>query len=386
MVGCAANVLPCSAVSEGIADAASPWFASTANSRARASGAPGVCWLEHSAALAGRALRSSFLDTAPSAHGSAATDYLPLGTSSPSRLKCYADDSGNSIAVLYPKRDGGPKGWTSFTARDKARGLSPHEVHNIKRHKEMEKLDRHNKLAQALKEIDVDIDKYKAIMLEMKKNGKKDDGEGHTFDQYNERIEDLQRQRREVLDRMSPPDEVETGEMQYAGVTKVDSGVFAKNAVKPQEVAGGVNEWAGLAYEAVLRAKQFEKLAKEAASNAEYYDYVARAAASHAQAAQLQVELSSRASMEHDPTIVKILTFCRKVKAVLEEDPSKASDHDMLEMREFCSNIDDSLDASTRVPVHTEIGELGYPTYEQPTRDYPIPPPPPPDSTAIGVG
>mmetsp|Transcript_68574 Transcript_68574/g.125265 ORF Transcript_68574/g.125265 Transcript_68574/m.125265 type:complete len:369 (+) Transcript_68574:122-1228(+) len=339
MVGCTAIALHCSEASESSSHL---WLAS-----------PASC----------RSLRSSFLDVSgvSTSFAPASEEAASTGTSSPSRSRCIARSikPWPDHELRNSKATAG--GWTSFLRR----GPSPQEIYTMQK---------------TLHAIDNQISHTKAILKDMRRRRVKNDGI-HTVDQYTDKLRHLQLQRRAVADGLKTPTEEESGEMQFEKVMAFPSGTAGST-----KVPGSPNTWGALAYETSLRADEYEKLAREAADSAGYYDYVAKVAASHAQAAQLQVELSARGSLEHNPTIRRILEHCRLTKALVEEDPSKAKERAYLETRQFCSGVEDALDDATRVPERTELPDLGYATYEQPTRDYPIPPPPASDSQAVASG
>merc|ERR1719235_2876279 len=142
---------------------------------------------------------------------------------------------------------------------------------------------------------------------------------------------------------------------------------------KPKVRPGGENTWAMVAHEAALRANLRARRAQESLAKAEVHQLNAAAAASQAHAAKLQVEFSTRGTLEHNKQIREMQEYCRSVSDKILENPAGAKSEESRMIRQFCSEIEEKMAGSIEAPHDPDI-QLGYDLFMKPQEEYPIPP------------
>lgn len=139
--------------------------------------------------------------------------------------------------------------------------------------------------------------------------------------------------------------------------------------------------WAGLAYEAGMKAVEASKAARAAAVEAERHMAIASASAGQAMGAQLQSQLEAAQKGLHSPIIKTLEQFCKMLKINLHFSPKKERDsHFNLQLRGFCGGLEEVIDKGLQ--EFAPLGGFALNLYQEPPTDYPKipmwPPSPPP--------
>ncbi|CAE7309905.1 unnamed protein product [Symbiodinium sp. KB8] len=139
-----------------------------------------------------------------------------------------------------------------------------------------------------------------------------------------------------------------------------------KPYLEPTDAAG----WSSRAFWASMRTQKALEEAEKQQREAEMHAEIARSSMQQAQAAMLQSKVNSRAYAVKSPSVQPYLHFCDELGTWLRSNRKAGESTPMLQLRRFCSGLENALDNISRRP-ETLATRAGFRLFDVPPMQYP---------------
>eukprot|EP00439_Symbiodinium_sp_Y106_P067620 s2953_g11.t1 len=139
-----------------------------------------------------------------------------------------------------------------------------------------------------------------------------------------------------------------------------------KPYLEPTDAAG----WSSRAFWASMRTQKALEEAEKQQREAEKHAEIARSSMQQAQAAMLQSRVNSRAYAVKSPSVQPYLHFCDELGTWLRNNRKAGESTPMLQLRRFCSGLENALDQISRRP-ETLATRAGFRLFDVPPIQYP---------------